>query len=75
MRYAITFTTDDTWNTVDTIIVETDISVVDMSKQQLVKMFESYTGDDDIAKEIVKEKERWYCRNLDDTDVFMKGDM
>ena len=31
MRYAITFTSDDTWNTTDTLILETDTSPVDMS--------------------------------------------
>ena len=71
MRYAITFTSDDTWTTTDTLILETDTSPVDMSDEQLMKMFESYTGDLDMANEIVSEKERWFCRNLEDTDVDM----
>lgn len=71
MRYAITFTSDDTWTTTDTLILETDTSPVDMSDEQLMKMFESYTGDTDMAGEIVSEKERWFCRNLEDTDVNM----
>ena len=28
MRYAVTFTTDDTWNTTDTLILETDVNMV-----------------------------------------------
>ena len=75
MRYAVTFTTDDTWNTADTLILETDTSPVDMNNEQLMKMFESYTSDTDMADEIVRERERWFCRNLEDTDVFMRGDM
>lgn len=72
MRYAITFTSDDTWNTTDTLIVDTDTSPVDMSDEQLIKMFETYLGGDtDMANEIVAEKERWFCRNLEDTDVDM----
>ena len=74
MRYAITFTSDDTWNTTDTFILETDTSPVDMSDEQLMKMFEAYTGDLDVADEIVKEKERWFCRKLGDTDVNMRGE-
>ena len=73
MRYAVTFTSDDTWTTTDTLILETDTSPVDMSDEQLMKMFEAYTGDLDMADEIVKEKERWFCRNLGDTDVNMVG--
>lgn len=72
MRYAITFTKDDSWNTVDTFIVETDITPLDMTNDQLVEMFESYTDD---AEEIVAESERWFLKNLEDTDVFMQGDM
>lgn len=72
MRYAVTYTKDDTWNTTDTIIVETDISPLDMTNEQLIKMFETYTDD---AEEIVAEPERWFLRNLEDTDVVMKGDM
>ena len=73
MRYAITFTSDGTWNTADTLILETDTNPLDMSDEQLMKMFEAYTGDLDMADEIVKEKEHWFCRNLEDTDVNMVG--
>lgn len=71
MRYAITFTTDDTWNTTDTLIVETDVSPVDMTEGQVIAMIESYTGDSDLAKRVAEESERWFCRNLEDTDVNM----
>lgn len=73
MRYAITFTPDDTWNTTDTLLVETDTSPVDMTNEQLFAMFETYTGDSDLAKQVVDEPERWFCRNLEDTDVNMVG--
>lgn len=70
MRYAITFTPDDTWNLADTFIVETDINPLDMTNEQLTSMFESYT---EQAEEVVAEPERWFLRNLEDTDVMMSG--
>lgn len=70
MRYAITFTPDDTWNLADTFIVETDINPLDMTNEQLISMFESYT---EQAEEVVAEPERWFLRNLEDTDVMMSG--
>lgn len=74
MRYAVTFTTDDTWDTTDTLILETDVSPLDMDKQQLVTMFETYLGGDtEMAEQVVSEPERWFLRNLGDTDVNMVG--
>lgn len=73
MRYALTFTTDDTWTTTDTLLVETDISLVDMADEQIATIIETYTGDSDQAKAVVAERERWFCRNLEDTDVNMVG--
>lgn len=74
MRYAITFTIDDTWNTADTLILETDTNPLDMDRQQLVTMFESYLGGDtEKAEQVTEEPERWFLRNLDDTDVNMVG--
>lgn len=72
MRYAVTFTTDDTWNTTDTLILETDVSPLDMDRQQLVTMFETYLGGDtEMAEQVASEPERWFLRNLGDTDVDM----
>lgn len=74
MRYAVTFTTDDTWNTTDTLILETDVSPLDMDRQQLVTMFETYLGGDtEMAEQVALEPERWFLRNLGDTDVNMVG--
>ena len=74
MRYAITFTTDETWNTVDTFIVETDTNPMDMSEEQLTKMFETYTTDSIISENLATDfKDNWFCRNLEDTDVNMVG--
>ena len=75
MRYAITFTIDDTWNTTNTFILETDVSPVDMTDEQITKMFESYGVDSDDAESMAYYSGRWYCNNLDNTDVFMRGDM
>lgn len=71
MRYAITFTPDDTWTVTDTLILETDISPVDMTREQLITIFETYTGDSEIAEQVVSGRDWWFCRNLGDTDVYM----
>ena len=71
MRYAITYSPYGEWDDVDTLIVESDITPLDMTKEQLMKMFETYTGDTDIAKLITNGKDNWFCRNLEDTDVNM----
>ena len=65
MRYAITFTSDESWNTVDTLIVETDTNPFDMTKEQLIKMFEAYIIDSDVASEVANNQDYWFCRNLE----------
>lgn len=71
MRFAVTFTTDGEWNTVDTFIVETDTHLKDMSSEELVTMFETYICDSDEAEELASNKEHWFWRELDSTDVIM----
>lgn len=71
MRYAVTFTIDKDWNTVDTFIVETDVSPMDMSDEQLTFMFEGYIMDSDEAKKVALDGDLWFIRHLDDTDVMM----
>lgn len=72
MRFAVTFTTDGEWNTVDTFIVETDTHPRDMSYEQLVSMFETYlSGDSDDAEYLASDGELWFYRHLDSTDVVM----
>lgn len=71
MRFAVTFTTDGEWSSVDTFIVETDTHLKDMSHDELVTMFETYIGDSDDAEELVSNKEHWFCHELDSTDVIM----
>ena len=74
MRYAITYTTDETWNSVDTFIVETTINPLDMTDEQLVEMFKGYiTYDGIVAENVALDGELWFVRNLDDTDVKMEG--
>ena len=70
MRYAITFSTDmETWDSVDTLIVETDVNPLDMDYKQLYKTFYGYLGDRILADDIAKHHDMWFCRNLADTDV------
>lgn len=71
MRYAVTFTKDGDWNTVDTFIVETDVSPMDMSDEQKIDMFEAYIMDSDEAEKVASDSDLWFIRHLDDTDVMM----
>lgn len=71
MRFAVTFTVDGEWDTVDTFIVETDTHLKDMSSEELATMFETYIGDSDEAEELASNKGHWFCRALDSTDVIM----
>lgn len=73
MRYAVTYSPYREWDDVDTLIVETDTMPLDMTREQLMKMFETYIGDTDIARFVVDGKDSWFCRNLEDTDVNMVG--
>lgn len=74
MRYAVTFTTDETWNTVDTFILESDTNPIDMNEERLTKMFEAYITDSIVASNLASDyKGYWFCRNLGDTDVNMVG--
>lgn len=73
MRYAITYSPYREWDDVDTLIVETDTMPLDMTREQLMNMFETYIGDTDIARFVVDGKDGWFCRNLEDTDVSMVG--
>lgn len=71
MRFAVTYTMDGEWNTVDTFIVETDTHPRDMSHEQLVSMFEAYISDSDDAEYLASNGEYWFYRHLDSTDVVM----
>ena len=74
MRYAITFTTDrESWNSVDTFIVETDENPLDMTKEQIITMFDTYVCDTDIAEKLADDEDLWFIHNVDDTDVSMRG--
>lgn len=74
MRYAITYTTDETWNTVDTAIIETDTNPMDMKEEQLQKLFYKIFYDEEEANAMALDYDHWFVRNLDDTDVLMEGE-
>lgn len=73
MRYAVTFTIDKDWNSVDTIIVEADVCPLDMTFEQLFKIFKGYGLNEVDAECIASNGELWFCRNLEDTDVYVVG--
>ena len=72
MKYAITYTLDNTWDGVDTLLVETDTCPLDMPPEQLADIFEAYTHDRPSAEWVVEEK-MWFVRNVEDTDVDNRG--
>lgn len=69
MRYAITYATDDTWNSVDTIIVETNKAVLDMPSEEIADIFEAYGLTRQQAMELAQDGYYWFVRNVDDVDV------
>ena len=69
MRYAITYATDDTWNSVDTIIVETNKEVLDMPSEEIADIFESYGLTRQQAMELAQDGDYWFVRNVNDVDV------
>lgn len=71
-RYAVTYTIDHDWNTVDTFIVETDKNPLDMNDEEITAMFDSYIHNKEEAKHMPMS-ERWFCINLDfKPDVVME---
>ena len=68
MKYAITYALDDTWDSVDTLIVETDTNPLDMPDDELAGIFEADGIDHPQAMAIVEEG-MWFARNTDDVDV------
>lgn len=69
-RYAITFTLDETWNTTDTLIVETTNNPLDWDRKKLAKVLEAYGVDVQKAKWVAEDSDTWFIRNLEDVDVY-----
>lgn len=69
-RYAITYTIDYDWNTVDTFIITTDKNPLDMSKEELKELFYGYIGNKEEVAKVAPYHDQWFIRNLEDTDVY-----
>lgn len=69
MKYAITYALDDTWQSVDTLIVETEANPLDMPSMRLADIFEAYGMEHERAVELAKDDDYWFVRNADDVDV------
>lgn len=65
MKFVITYTTDYEWNTVDSFMLETDVSPFDMEEKDVADMMNQYIGNEEEAKRIASNPEKWYCLNLD----------
>lgn len=69
MKYAITYALDDTWQSVDTLLVESDSNPLDMPSEEMADIFEAYGIEAERAKELAKDSDYWFIRNADDVDV------
>lgn len=75
MKYAITYALDGTWESVDTLLVETDICPLDMPVEELADIFEAYGLERERALVLAKDESYWFVRNAEDVDVDnTKGD-
>ena len=73
MKYALTYTLDEDWNTTDTVLVELNNNPFDMPKQELKEMFERVIGNEHYAELLSEDKNRqWFVRNVEDTDYTFK---
>lgn len=76
MKYAITYALDDTWESVDTLLVETDTCPLDMPYEELADIFDAYAClGRERALALAKDGDCWFVRNVEDTDVDNRGDL
>lgn len=68
MKYAIIYTVDGDWETVDAVLVESDTNPVDMPDEELASIFEA-DGIDYPQAMAIAEDGMWFARNTDDVDV------
>ena len=69
MKYAITYALDDTWESVDTLLVETDANPLDMPPEEIADIFEAYGIEPERAKALAHDDDYWFSRNAEDVDV------
>jgi len=70
MKYAITYALDDTWESVDTLLVETDNYIFDMSHEEIADIFDTYAYlGRERALALAKDESYWFVRSVEDTDV------
>ena len=72
-KYAVTYTIDNDWQSVDTMLVETDTNPRDMTSEELFKMFDGSVYNSEQAKMLANEPELWFSRNVEDTDVRLEA--
>lgn len=69
-KYAITFATDDTWNSVDTLLLTTPKNPLDMTTEEIAEIFIGYGMDSERASMLAEDGDYWFIRNCEDTDVY-----
>lgn len=70
MKYAITYALDDTWEGVDTLLVETDNYLFDMPSEEIADIFDTYAClGRERALALAEDESHWFARNVEDTDV------
>ena len=73
-KYAITFATDDTWNSVDTMLVKSATNPIDMPISKIKGFFMLYGLPEWEAEIVANDTEMWFVRNCEDTDVYDLGE-
>lgn len=69
MRYAITYTTDGSFEAADTLIAELETNPLDMPPEELADVLETYGLERQVALSIARDDGSWFPRNVDDVDV------
>lgn len=77
MRYLLTYTIDQEWGDVDTIIFEYPTTLPDYPKLRLVveRVLYDYGLDDERSKRVANNSEQWFVRSMADVDVVVNQEI
>lgn len=79
MRYALTYRLDETWASVDTIIIETDQAKEEGGwrwyddETRVADILSAYGLDSEQTAEVI-DNGWWFIRNIDDIDFYVNSE-
>lgn len=79
MRYALTYRLDETWASVDTIIIETDQLKEESGwrwyddETRVADILSAYGLDSEQTAEVIDNR-WWFIRNIDDIDFYVNSE-